>query len=112
MGGPFIEQSGPKLALYKWSLWAKLVVFAAILCSVFVPWPRLDLVGPAAGAVLSGLQAVGNIIIALAKMAIVFLLVGLIDVVNPRLKIDQALSYFLGTIFMAVIGLTFALVGA
>ncbi|NIQ98745.1 MAG: hydrogenase 3 membrane subunit, partial [Gemmatimonadales bacterium] len=61
MGGPFIEQSGPKLALYKWSLWAKLVVFAAILCSVFVPWPRLDLVGPAAGAVLSGLQAVGNI---------------------------------------------------
>jgi len=112
MGGPFIEQSGPKLALYKWSFWAKLVVFAAILCSIFVPWPRVDLVGPGAGALASGVQAVANIIIALVKMAVVFVLVGLIDVVNPRLRIDQALTYFLGTIFMAVIGLTFALVGA
>lgn len=110
MGGPFIEQSGPKLALYKWSFWAKLVVFAAILCSVFVPWPRVDLVG--AGAAAAGFQAVANIAIALAKMAVVFVLVGLLDVVNPRLRIDQALTYFLGTIFMAVIGLTFALLGA
>jgi formate hydrogenlyase subunit 4 len=112
MGGPFIEQSGPKLALYKWSFWAKLVVFAAILCSIFIPWPRLDLLGPGSGALALAFQAVGNIIITLVKMAVVVIIVGLIDVVNPRLRIDQALAYFLGVMFMAVIGLTFALVGA
>jgi len=112
MGGPFIEQSGPKLALYRWSFWAKQVVFAAILCSVFIPWPRLDLLAPGGGALGPALQGAGNIVITLAKMAVVIVFVGLVEVVNPRLRIDQALSYFLGIIFMAVIGLTFALLGA
>jgi len=112
MGGPFIEQSGPKLALYKWSFWAKQVVFGAILCSIFVPWPRLDLVGPGAAGLAAAAQGAANVIIALLKIAVVVVLVGLVDVVNPRLRIDQALAYFLGIIFMAVIGLAFALLGA
>jgi hypothetical protein len=38
--------------------------------------------------------------------------VGLIDVVNPRLKINQAIVYYFGVILTALVGLVFALVGA
>ena len=50
--------------------------------------------------------------ITLIKISLVVVFIGLIDVVSPRLRIDQALAYFVGIIFMAVIGLTFALLGA
>jgi len=112
MGGPFVEQSGPKLALYRWSFWAKQVVFAALLCSIFIPWPRLDLLGPGAASAAAAVQGAANLVITLIKISLVVVFIGLIDVVSPRLRIDQALAYFVGIIFMAVIGLTFALLGA
>ncbi len=39
MEGPFIEQSGPKLALFKWMIYAKQFIFAAVFISIFLPWP-------------------------------------------------------------------------
>ncbi len=99
MGGPFIEQSGPKLALFKWGFYAKELIFASIFVSVFVPWPYVGVF-------------VLDLLITLAKILVILAIVGVVHVVNPRLRIDQAVKYFLALIFVAIIGLAFALVGS
>lgn len=99
MEGPFIEQSGTKLAFFKWAFYAKELIFAALFVSLFIPWP-----------VFAGYGL--NLVFGLLKIAVVLLLVGVVHVVNPRLRIDQAVRYFGVLIFVALIGLTFALVGA
>ncbi len=100
MEGPFIERSGPGLALFKWACHARLLIFAAVLVTIFVPWPHV------ANAGLSLLATV-------AKMAVVLLLVGLVDVVNPRVRIDQSMYYYSRVIvWVAAVALLFAIVGA
>jgi len=99
MGGLFIEASGPKYALFKWGFLAKQVIFASLLSQIFVPWPATFILWL-------------DVPINLVKVLIVVVLVCLIDVVNPRLRIDQAIRYFLFIIFVALMGLVFALVQA
>ncbi|MEW6685471.1 MAG: NADH-quinone oxidoreductase subunit H [Candidatus Edwardsbacteria bacterium] len=99
MGGPFIEQSGPRLAFFKWAFFAKQILFTSLFCQVFIPWPKTFVFGV-------------DLLINLVKMLVVIVLVGVIDAVNPRLRIDQAIVYFFGVIVAALVGLTFALVGA
>jgi formate hydrogenlyase subunit 4 len=99
MEGPFVEQSGAKLALFKWTFYAKEMVFAALFISIFVPWPRFDY------------YAI-NIVVTLLKIVVMIIVVGLVHVVNPRLRIDQAVRYFGILIFVSLIGLAFALVGS
>jgi len=100
MEGPFIERSGPGLALFKLASWAKLLIFGSILVQVFVPLPRFEL-----WAANVGLNLVG--------LAVLVLLVGLINAVNPRLRIDQSMSYFSRiVVFVAIAGLVFASIGA
>lgn len=99
MEGPFVEQSGSKLAFFKWAFYAKELIFAALFVSLFIPWP-----------VFAGYGL--NLLFGLLKVVVVLLLVGVVHVVNPRLRIDQAVRYFGVLIFVALIGLTFALVGA
>jgi formate hydrogenlyase subunit 4 len=89
MGGPFVEMSGPKLALFKWAIWARQFVFAALLVSIFFPWPKVDAMS---------LQ----VLLTVVKIFIVFVIVGLVDVVNPRIKIDQALGFYLAVILVAL----------
>ena len=107
MGGPFIELSGPKLAMFEWALWAKQFVFVAMLVQIFAPWP--DVAAALAGSVALG-YAVSALLL-LAKVLVVVALVALIDAVNPRLRIEQAMFYFVSIIFLAAIGLAFAIVG-
>lgn len=99
MEGPFVEQSGPKLALFKWSFYAKELIFAAVFISVFVPWPHFGIF-------------VVDLLILLAKAVVLLVLVGVVHAVNPRLRIDQSVQYFGIFIFIAIIGLAFALVGS
>jgi formate hydrogenlyase subunit 4 len=108
MGGPLSELSGPKLALFEWSIWAKKLVLAALLVQIFVPWPWLA--GGVGAVAIAGwaLQA----LVIVAKVMLVVVLVAVIDVVNPRLKIDQAIGYYGSVILLAVVGLAFALMGA
>ncbi len=98
MGGPLVEQSGPRLALFRWTLWAKQLVFALLLVEVFFPWPRLDILPL-------------DLLLALVKALVVLVLVAVIDVVNPRLRIEQAMSYYLRVAFSSVAALAFALIG-
>jgi len=98
MGGPLIEQSGPRLALLRWAIWSKQLVLAVLLVELFLPWPRIEL----------PLLAVP---VVLVKAFLVLLAVGLIDVVNPRLRIDQAMGYFLRVAVSSLAGLAFAVIG-
>ena len=98
MGGPTVELSGPRLALVRWALWVRQLVFALLLVEVFVPWPRL------------GFLPI-DLALALVKALVVLLLVAVIDVVNPRLRVDQALRYYLRVGFSALAALAFAVIG-
>jgi len=97
MGGPLVEQSGPRLALFRWALWTKQLVFAFLLVEVFLPWPRF------------GIHVVDLIVTAL-KVLVVLVLVAVIDVVNPRLRIDQAMGYYMRVAVSSLAALAFAVI--
>jgi formate hydrogenlyase subunit 4 len=99
MEGPFIEQSGPKLALFKWMIYAKQFIFAAVFVTLFIPWPVMA-------------WGIFNFLFALIKMVLLLAIVGVVHVVNPRLRIDQAMRFFLVLVIVELAGLTFALVGS
>jgi formate hydrogenlyase subunit 4 len=98
MGGPLIEQSGPRLALFRWALWTKQFVLTMLLVELFLPWPRLGLL-PA------------DLALTLLKALVVLLLVAVVDVVNPRLRIDQAMGYYMRVAFSSLAALAFAVIG-
>ncbi|MBC7187402.1 MAG: NADH-quinone oxidoreductase subunit H [Calditrichaeota bacterium] len=99
MEGPFVEQSGPKLALFKWGFYAKQLIFASLLVSVFIPWPHVG-------------KLALDALITLAKVVVLLVLVGVVHAVNPRLRIDQSIQFFGLLIFASAAGLAFALVGS
>jgi len=98
MGGPLVEQSGPRLALFRWAMWTKQLVLAFLLVEVFFPWPRL------------GIHQL-DLIMTIVKVLVVLVLVAVIDVVNPRLRIDQAMGYFVRVAFSSLAALAFAVIG-
>jgi formate hydrogenlyase subunit 4 len=98
MGGSLIEQSGPRLAVFRWALWAKQLVFAFLLVELFVPWPRVGILPL-------------DLLFALVKVALVLVLVALVDAVNPRVRIDQAMGYYLRVAFSSLAALAFAVIG-
>jgi len=98
MGGPLIEQSGPRLALFKLVLWIKQFLFGLLLVELFFPWPRVGVLGV-------------DLVITLVKVLVVLVLVAVVDVVNPRLRIEQAMRYYLGVAFTSLAALAFAVIG-
>jgi hydrogenase-4 component C len=102
MEGPFIEYSGPSLALYKWTFYMKQLVLGSLFFNLFVPWPRLP------GGFLGGL---GNMVINYLAVMILGLVVVLVDATNPRLRIDQSLKFFGGLVVVALVGVGLAAFG-
>jgi formate hydrogenlyase subunit 4 len=98
MGGPLIEQSGPRLALFRWALWSKQLLFAILLVELFLPWPRFG-VFPA------------DLLLTLLKALVVLVMVAVVEVVNPRLRIDQMMGYFTCVAFSSLAALAFAVIG-
>lgn len=98
MGGPLVEFSGPRLAVLRWTLWAKQLVFTFLLVELFVPWPRVGLY-PA------------DLALALVKVLVVLAVVAVVDVVNPRVRVEQAMRYYLRIAFTAAAALAFAVIG-
>ena len=97
MGGPFMEASGPKFALYKWSYFAKQIILASLFLEIFIPWPKTGIIPI-------------DILINLVKVFIVIVFVGLIDAVNPRIRVDQAIRYFAGIWVISILAIAFALI--
>ena len=98
MGGPLIEQTGPRLALFRWAMWTKQLLLTVLLVEVFCPWPRF------------GIPAV-DLAVTAVKVMVVLVLVQLVDVVNPRLRIDQAMGYFMRVGVSSLAALAFAVIG-
>jgi formate hydrogenlyase subunit 4 len=101
MGGLLTEVSGPKLALCKWGMYLKQYLYPGLLIQVFIPasvwWMPVPVLRPVLG------------------IAYVFVLnlvaVGVVDAVNPRLRVDQALRYVGGIIVVALVALAYAAMG-
>jgi formate hydrogenlyase subunit 4 len=98
MGGTFIEQSGPTYALLRWSMMAKQIVFCSVFCQVFIPWPIMG-------------HIAWDVLIHLVKVFVLVLILALIDVVNPRLRIDQSVRYYLCLGFVSLSAIVLALAG-
>ena len=98
VGGPFIEYSGPRLALCKLAFYVRQFIFSCMLVSIFVPWPGVSPYGLA-------------VVITLAKVLVVFVLIGVIDSVVPRLRIDQSMTYMSRVVFVALAAIVFAVIG-
>lgn len=103
MEGPFIEYSGPSLALFKWTFYVKGLVFGALFFRLFVGWPRV------AGWGMVG--ALANVVVTMAAVLALGLVVVLIDATNPRLRIDQSLRLFGVLIGVSVLGAGLAAFG-
>ncbi len=52
-----------------------------------------------------------SLVISLAKVLIVYVLIGVIDTVNPRLRIDQSMGYFSRVVFVSLAALALAVIG-
>ena len=98
MGGSLVEQSGPRLALLRWAMWVKQLVLAFLLVQVFFPWPHFE-------NILANLVATG------VKVLLVLILITVVDVINPRLRIDQAMGYFMRVGVSSLAALAFAVIG-
>jgi formate hydrogenlyase subunit 4 len=98
MGGSLVEQSGPRLALFRWTMWVKQLVFAFLLVEVFFPWPYFA-------------APVVDLAATIVKVLVVLTLVAVVEVVNPRLRIDQAMGYFMRVGVSSLAALAFAVIG-
>ncbi|MGO9087985.1 MAG: respiratory chain complex I subunit 1 family protein [Terriglobales bacterium] len=98
MGGSLVEQSGPRLALFRWTMWVKQLVLAFLLVEVFFPWPYFAV-------------PVADLAATVVKVLVVLTLVAVVDVVNPRLRIDQAMGYFMRVGVSSLAALAFAVIG-
>ncbi len=97
-GGPFIEYSGPSLALCKLVFYIRQFIFAFLFVSIFAPWPAVALTWLA-------------VIVGLVKVLVVLVIVGVVDSVVPRLRIDQSMTYMSRVLFVALAALAFAMIG-
>ena len=98
MGGSLVEQSGPRLALLRWAMWVKQLVLAVLLVQVFLPWPHFGIFA-------------ADLVATAGKVLLVLILITVIDVVNPRLRIDQAMGYFMRVGVSSLVALAFAVIG-
>lgn len=52
-----------------------------------------------------------DLVLALVKVMVVLVVVALVDVVNPRLRVEQAMGYYLRVAFSSLAALAFAVIG-
>jgi NADH-quinone oxidoreductase subunit H len=97
MAGPYIEYSGPPLAIFKLTRAMALFTLPVFLITMF----------------LGGLQFGGlGILWSVVKYLVILILIILVKNTNPRLRIDQALKFFWLRMFpLSIIGFILALVG-
>ncbi len=98
MEGPLVEYSGPKLALFKFTQMAKLVVYGALVVSLFLPW------GDALPAPL-------NLASLLLKLLVLVLAVTAVAATHARYRIDQAVRYYASLFGASLVALLLALSG-
>ncbi len=98
MGGPLIEYSGAKLALFQYAQMMKVVLYCGLFASLFLPWGS-KLVFP-----------VGWLLFWIKVFALL-LAVTLVAATHARYRIDQAIRYFAALMAVAMAGLVLASYG-
>ena len=98
MGGPFMEASGPKLALFKYAQMARLVIYSGLFAGLFLPWG-------------SGLPFPFGWLLFWAKVLALVLLVTVVAATHARYRIDQAIRFFAGLLVVALVALVLATFG-
>jgi len=98
MEGPMIEYSGPKLALFHYASWAKLVIYSGLFVSLFVPWG-------------SELPVPISFVLFWAKVSVMVLLVTAVAATHARYRIDQAIRFFAVMLAVALVTLAAASYG-
>ncbi len=97
VSGPYLEYSGPTLAVYKLTRLMMLFVVPFLLVVVFM-----------GGIDFSGWHILSGIL----KYVLILVIVILIKNTNPRLRIDQAVKFFWGPMFaLSIIAMVLALLG-
>ena len=81
MEGPFMEYSGPKLAILHYASMVKLIIYSALVTAIFVPWG-------------SGLPFPLAWLLFWAKVGVLVPLVTLVAATHGRYRIHQAIRYF------------------
>ena len=97
IGGPYTEYSGPPLALFKLTNWMLLFVLPVFLIVMYL-----------GGIKFAGIHVVWGIL----KYVLLLVIIILIRNTNPRLRIDQAMRFFWGPVFLlALIAVILAFLG-
>jgi NADH-quinone oxidoreductase subunit H len=98
MGGPYIEYSGPPLAVYKLGQAMLLLTLPVFLATVY----------------LGGLHFTGvRILWSCLKIVLILVLIIVIKNTNPRVRIDQALKFFWRGMFpLGALALVLAVLGS
>ena len=97
MAGPYIEYSGPTLAVFKLTRQMMLFVMPMFLVVLFL-----------GGITFSGWHILWGIL----KYVILLVIIVLIRNTNPRVRIDQAVKFFWGPMtLLAILAIIFALLG-
>ena len=96
--GPYIEYSGPNLALFKYYMLLKQMFYATLFVVVFIP------------PVKTGFYGV-DVLIQLAFIFVVIVLIALMGSTNPRLRIDQAQKFYAVLIVASLVAVGLSVYG-
>ncbi|HON79125.1 MAG TPA: NADH-quinone oxidoreductase subunit H [Spirochaetota bacterium] len=94
--GPFIEYSGPNYALFKLYVMMKQMFYGLLFVTVFIPFFKTGYYGV-------------DVAIQLVEVFAVTCFIGLVGATNPRLRIDQAVKYYvvLVALSLTAVGMSF-----
>jgi formate hydrogenlyase subunit 4 len=96
--GPFIEFSGPNLALFKYYMLLKQMFYATLFVIVFVP------------AFKTGFYGL-DLLIQLAFVLLVYVLIAVLGSTHPRLRIDQAQKFYAVLIVASLVAVGLSVYG-
>lgn len=103
--GPFIEYSGPPLAVFKLTKAMLLFLLPVFLITIY--WGGFN-----PGGLSSSWSVVKHLVIVVLKYVVILVLIILIKNVNPRIRIDQAMRFFwIPMVILAVFGMVLAYYG-
>lgn len=98
MDGPFLEYSGPKLALFQYEHMVRLLIYSALFAALFLPWG-------------SQLPFPLGWLLFWVKVLVLALLVTVVAATHARYRIDQALRYFAALLGVSGVALVLAVFG-
>lgn len=96
--GPFIEFSGPNLALFKYYMLLKQMFYATLFVIVFIP------------PINTGFYGV-DVLIQLAFVFLVYVLIAVIGSTHPRFRIDQAQKFYAVLIVASLVAVGLSVYG-